>query len=157
VTYVVPEGENSDHAQGGEATGPAWVASVVDAIGNSSFWNSTAIFVTWDDWGGWYDHVPPPQKYGVYGLSFRIPLILVSPYAKHAQLIDTQLEPGSVLRFIEETFNLPSLGTTDATSNSASAMFYFTQSPKPFVPIASKLGRSYFLHRPIDYRPVDND
>jgi phospholipase C len=155
VTFVVPEAENSDHAQGGTSTGPQWVASVVNAIGASSFYPNTAIFVTWDDWGGWYDHVPPPQKYGVYGLGFRIPLILISPYAKHGQLINTQYEPGSLLRFVEETFGLPSLGTTDATSNSVSDMFDFTQKPGTFTPIASSLGARYFLSRPVDRRPVD--
>ena len=157
VTYVVPEAENSDIAEGGTATGPEWVASVVNTIGASQFYKNTVIFVTWDDWGGWYDHVPPPQKYGYYGLGFRIPLIAISPYAKHGQLIDTQLEPGSILKFIEDTFGLPSLGTTDSTSNSAAAMLDFTQSPAPFTPVASKLGRSYFLHRKIDMRPVDPD
>jgi phospholipase C len=157
VTYVVPDAGNSDIAQSNSGTGPSWVASVVNAIGSSQFWDSTAIFVTWDDWGGWYDHVPPPQKYGYWGLGFRIPLILVSPYAKHGRLIDTQLEPGSVLKFVEETFGLPSLGTSDATSNSASAMFDFTQTPGSFATIAAKYRRAYFLSRPPDTRPVDPD
>jgi phospholipase C len=157
VTYVVPEGPNSDIAQGGTATGPQWVASVVNTIGQSQFWKNTAIFVTWDDWGGWYDHVPPPQKYGYFGLGFRIPLIAISPYAKAGQLIDTQLEPGSVLKFVEETFDLPSLGTTDATSNSASVMFDFTQPPANFATVSSKLRAKDFLARPPDTRPVDPD
>jgi phospholipase C len=62
VSWVIPAGKNSDHA--GSATtvgGPSWVAAIVNAIGNSSYWSNTAIIVTWDDWGGWYDHVPPPQ------------------------------------------------------------------------------------------------
>jgi phospholipase C len=157
VTWVVPEAENSDIAEGGTATGPQWVASVVNAIGESQFYKNTVIFVTWDDWGGWYDHVPPPQKYGYFGLGFRIPLIAISPYAKHGQIVDTQLEPGSILKFAEDTFGLPSLGTTDSTSNSADAMLDFTQTPAAFTPIASKLGKSYFLHRKIDYRTVDDD
>jgi phospholipase C len=155
LTYVVPEAYNSDHSQGGQDTGPQWVAAVVDAIGEGPDWNSTAIFVTWDDYGGWFDHVPPPQL-DQYGLSYRIPLIALSPYAKH-QLIDTQYEPGSILKFIEETFGLPSLGTTDARANSVRDMFDFTKPAAPFKPIVSKLGRNFFLNHPLDPRPVDDD
>src|SRR5258708_16183430 len=61
VSWVIPAGQDSDHAASGGTTGPSWVASVVNAIGNSPYWANTAIFITWDDWGGWYDHVPPPQ------------------------------------------------------------------------------------------------
>jgi phospholipase C len=107
VTFVTPNAANSDHPELNAGTGPSWVTSVVDAIGESPFYNSTAIFVTWDDWGGFYDHVPPPQKYAPYGLGFRIPLICISPYAKHGQLVNTQLEPGSLIKYIEETFDLP--------------------------------------------------
>jgi len=61
MTWVTPTWTNSDHSAARSKTGPAWIASVVNAIGKSAFWNSTVIFVVWDDWGGWYDHVPPPQ------------------------------------------------------------------------------------------------
>jgi phospholipase C len=155
LTYVVPEAYNSDHSQGGQDTGPQWVASVVDAIGESPNWSSTAIFVTWDDYGGWFDHVPPPQL-DRFGLSYRIPLIAISPYAKH-MLIDTQYEPGSILKFIEQTFNLPSLGTTDVRANSVADMFDFTKPAKAFTPIVSDLPRSFFINHPIDMRPVDDD
>src|SRR5579859_252614 len=61
VSWVIPTGQASDHAASNDGSGPSWVASVVNAIGNSPYWKNTAIFITWDDWGGWYDHVPPPQ------------------------------------------------------------------------------------------------
>jgi phospholipase C len=158
LTFVTPDAENSDHPAVGTSSGPAWVATVVNAIGQSQFYNSTAIFVTWDDWGGWYDHVPPPQKYWPYGLGFRIPLICVSPYAKHGQLIDTQLEPGSILKFVEETFALPSLGTQDATATSASVMFDFTQaSTPPYKVVTSSLRRAYFLRQKPSGLPQDTD
>ncbi len=61
VSWVVPQLTNSDHGLANSATGPPWVASIVDAVGASPYWNDTAILIVWDDWGGWYDHVPPPQ------------------------------------------------------------------------------------------------
>ena len=80
VTWVVPNRSDSDHASVNNGSGPDWVASVVNAVGTSPFWNSTAIFIVWDDWGGWYDHVRP-QQLDVMGLGFRVPLIVVSPFA----------------------------------------------------------------------------
>ncbi len=160
VTWVTPDNADSDHPAESTAAGPAWVESVVDAVGESSFYSNTAIFVTWDDFGGWYDHVPPPQKYAPYGLSFRAPLILISPYARAGQLIDTQLEPGSLDRFIEETFGLPSMGREDATANSVDDMFDFAQTPKAFTPILSAAKRypaSYFLHQKPSGKPLDDD
>ena len=85
ITWVAPSAQNSDHPFPATATkkdiglihgaqyGPEWVASVVNAIGRSSLWNSTTIFVVWDDWGGWYDHVPPPQL-DSYGTRFPGPI-----------------------------------------------------------------------------------
>ena len=81
VVWVTPSPEASDHAGVTDGSGPSWVASVVNAIGNSKYWDDTAIFVTWDDWGGWYDHVKPPQ-YNSYELGFRVPLIVISAYAR---------------------------------------------------------------------------
>ena len=82
VTWVTPWLAWSDHASSGAAKGPTWVANVVNAIGeNTALWDTSAIFVVWDDWGGWYDHVPP--KWLDYdGLGFRVPMLVISPYAK---------------------------------------------------------------------------
>jgi len=82
VTWIVPDWAHSDHPGNNSSEGPDWVASIVNAIGASPFWNSTAILINWDDWGGWYDHVPP-QTIDSMGPGFRVPLIVVSPYAKH--------------------------------------------------------------------------
>jgi phospholipase C len=80
VVWVTPSGFDSDHPETNDGSGPSWVAAIVNAIGKSRYWKDTAIFVTWDDWGGWYDHVRPPV-YNSYELSFRVPLIVISPYA----------------------------------------------------------------------------
>ncbi len=101
VTWVTPTFENSDHGGIGSNTGPAWVASVVDAVGKSKFWKSTAIFVFWDEWGGWYDHVAPPYV-DFDGLGFRVPMLIISPYAKHNYVSHVQYEESSMLRFAED-------------------------------------------------------
>jgi phospholipase C len=119
----------------------------VNAIGESQFWNDTAIVVTWDDWGGWYDHVPPPQ-YNSYELSFRVPLIVISPYAKLHYVSHVQYEFGSILKFAEETFGLPSLGTTDARANDLSDCFDFSQPPTKFKPIPAQYPPNYFMTQP---------
>jgi phospholipase C len=158
VTWVTPDQLDSDHPAESTAEGPAWVQACVDAVGESPFYSSTAIFVTWDDFGGLYDHVPPPQKYKPWGLSFRIPLIAISPYARAGELIDTQLEPGSLIKFIEETFGLPSLGREDETAKSLDDMFDFAQAPKSFTPILSaRYPASHFLNWKPSYAPVDTD
>ena len=134
VSYVVPNQINSDHGSSKQGSGPNWVLSIVDAVGTSAYWPHTAILVTWDDWGGWYDHVPPPQL-DYMGLGERVPLLVVSPYARVGYVSHTQHEFGSILHFIETTFGLPSLGTTDARADDLSDCFNFGQSPTRFTPI----------------------
>jgi phospholipase C len=138
ITWITPTWANSDHAGSDSSTGPNWVTSVVDAVGESQFWNSTAIFIIWDDWGGWYDPVAP--IYTDYdGLGFRIPLIMISPYAKQGYVTHVQYETASVLRFIEDTFGLPQLAAADARANDpAYDAFNYSQSPRAFVPIQIK-------------------
>jgi phospholipase C len=143
MTWVVPAFENSDHAQEPTPTGPAWVSSVVNAIGMSGSWNSTAIFIVWDDWGGWYDHVSPPQL-DDYGLSFRVPLIVVSPYAKKGYVSHVQHEFGSMLKFAEETLDLGSLGTTDVRADDLMDCFDFTKPPSAFTPLSAARPLSFF-------------
>jgi phospholipase C len=163
VSWVIPNGVNSDHYDGnGTDGGPDWVGCVVNTIGESSYWNSTAIVILWDDWGGWYDHVPPPSL-DYTGLGFRVPFIVVSPYAKKGYVSHTQYEFGSVLKFIESTFGLHALGTTDSRANNLDDAFDFTQSPRAFVPINllhqkdQKHCSQYFLSQPRSSIPVDTE
>ena len=97
--------------------GPSWVASVVNAVGKSKFWDSTVIFVQWDDWGGLDDPVAPPFK-DYDGLGFRVPLIVISPYAKKNFVSHKQYETASVLRFAEDLFGLASLSAADKRARS---------------------------------------
>ncbi len=83
MSWVLPaDSKHSDHPGNRSNEGPSWVAAVVNAVGNSQYWNSTAIIVTWDEWGGFYDHVPPPMMNDYMELGFRVPLLVISPYAK---------------------------------------------------------------------------
>jgi phospholipase C len=153
VSWVVPCGKNSDHAAGTDH-GPAWVASVVNAIGKSPAWKSTVIIIVWDDWGGYYDHVAPPQL-DYQGLGFRVPMIVVSPYAKKVGYIShTQYEFGSILRFVEENWGLGRLGSTDVRATSIGDMFDFSKPPRAFVPIESEHPNLYC--EPASFDPVDD-
>jgi phospholipase C len=157
VTWVTPESADSDHPGSTSSNeGPDWVANVVNAVGESPYWNSTAIFITWDDWGGFYDHVPPAQV-DAMGLGFRVPLIVVSPYAQHGYVSHVQHEFGSILKFTEETFNLGSLGTRDAISDDLSDCFDFTQTPQPYVPVPVTNGPSFFINATPSSKPPDDD
>jgi phospholipase C len=157
ITWITPTAENSDHAGAGSNTGPAWVASLVNAVGKSKYWDSTAIFITWDDWGGWYDAEPP--AYADYdGLGFRVPLLIVSAYAKKGHVSHVHYEFGSILKFVEDQFGLPRLAASDTRAKSPEKdCFDFNQAPRPFQMIPSEHGEDYFLHQPPDYRPPDND
>jgi phospholipase C len=156
VTWVTPTALSSDHARATNGSGPSWVAAVVNAIGKSRYWNDTAIFVTWDDWGGWYDHVKPPL-YNSYELGFRVPLIVISPYAKNHYVSHVQHEFGSILKFTEEIFGLPSLHTTDERSDDLFDCFDFSKSPGKFKPIRAPYPPKYFLNQPGSELPVDDD
>ena len=155
MSWVVPKAHNSDHDVG-DTGGPAWVSSIVNGIGESKYWNDTAIFVVWDDWGGWYDNVPPPQPDWV-GLGFRVPCIIISPYARAHYVSHTQYEFGSLLKFVEQAFSLPSLNHTDARATSIVDSFDFMQSPRKFEPIKTTLNKEYFLHQPNDSEPPDDE
>ncbi len=156
VVWVTPTTEASDHAGQNDGSGPAWVASIVNAIGESPYWDHTAIFVVWDDWGGWYDHVEPPL-YNSYELGFRVPLIAIGPYAKKGYVSHHQHEFGSILRFVENAFGLGSLGTTDLRADDLSDCFNFSRPARTFVPIPTGHGPNYFLRQPISLRDPDDD
>jgi len=153
VSWVIPDGAASDHALSNNGSGPSWVAAIVNAIGNSPYWANTAIINTWDDWGGWYDHVAPKvvndgvswgSRY-VYG--FRVPLIVVSPYAKARCIPHTAYDFGSILKYIETTFSLNLLGYADAYADDLSDCFNLTQSPIPFQTIPASASASMFLNK----------
>ncbi|HEV3092295.1 MAG TPA: alkaline phosphatase family protein [Candidatus Cybelea sp.] len=145
MSWITPTCENSDHAGCRSGTGPAWVASLVNAIGESKYWDSTAIFVQWDDWGGFYDHVSPPFK-NYDGLGFRVPLLVISPYAKQDYVSHVQYETASVLRFAEDLYGLRQLAAADKRAASPAAdCFNFSQKPRPFIPIKAPKETTSFM------------
>jgi phospholipase C len=154
-TWITPLCENSDHPLCGGAGGPSWVASIVNAVGRSKFWDSTVIFVQWDDWGGFYDPVPPPHK-GYDGLGFRVPLIVISPYARKNYVSHVAYETASVLRFAEDLFGLEQLSEADTRATSpAGDCLDFNQTPRKFVPIEAPQDAAFFLHQTLDLRIPD--
>jgi len=157
VSWVTPTCGNSDHAGCGSNTGPSWVTSLVNTIGESKYWNSTAIFIIWDDYGGWYDQAPPAFV-DYDGLSFRIPMLVISAYAKQGYVSHVHYEHGSILKFVENTFGLARLAASDKRANSPGQdCFNFTLPPRKFVPIQSKYDANYFKHQPIDDRIPDSE
>jgi phospholipase C len=154
VTWIVPDWAHSDHPGSGNE-GPSWVASIINAIGNSPYWNSTAIFITWDDWGGWYDHVDPP-KVDAMGPGFRVPLLVVSPYAKHGYITHHVHEASGFIAFIEHNFDLGTLGARDGGSDAYQECFDFKQSPPVFrsIPLRVTIDR---LVREDASGPPDDD
>jgi phospholipase C len=159
VSWVTPSGANSDHANSNSGGGPSWVASIVNAVGNNKqckdgelYWDNTAILITWDDWGGWYDHEPPTFLAGVEGdfqYGFRVPFIVVSAYTGAGYIDNNRMDFGTVLRFLENNFDIAegSLNFADArASGDLSEFFNLTQVPRPFVAIPSALDANYFIN-----------
>ena len=146
VTWVVPDFKNSDHSSSQSASGPSWVAAIVNAIGRSRFWSSSVIFVIWDDSGGWYDHVRPPQL-DYDGLGFRVPLLVISPFAKAGYVSHAQYESASIVRFTEEQFGLTSLADSDRRASDLGDCFDFSRAPKRFAPIDAVLPTEALLRQ----------
>jgi phospholipase C len=130
----------------------------VNAIGNSQFWSNTAIIITWDDWGGWYDHVAP-KVINSYERGFRVPLIVISPYAKAGYISHVEHDFGSVLKFIEGTFNLTTVapGYADTRSDDLSDCFDFNQTPLKFQSIPAAKDAKFFIYGKRDDTPHDDD
>lgn len=156
VSWITPNGLNSDHPDETSDLGPSWVASIVNAVGKSQYWNSSAIVVLWDDFGGFYDHVPPPIYDQQGGMGFRIPMLIISPYVQ-AHVEHTQYETASVVRFVEDNWNLGTLGKLDQRAQGLENAFNFNMTPRPYTPIKSNYSKSFFLHQPPSNVPPDTE
>jgi phospholipase C len=150
VSYIVPSG-NSEHPPGNIQSGQAFVRSIVNSLQRSTAWPSSALLLTYDSWGGWYDHVAPPAEYG-----FRTPAILVSAYARQGAVDHTQLDFTSILKFIQGNWSLPPLPKQRVVASDFGDAFAFNAAPRPaeFVPSvrhpattpAPKRGVIYFAY-----------
>jgi phospholipase C len=145
ITWITPTYQNSDHPGVNSSNGPNWVTSLVNAVGTSQYWNSSVIFIMWDDWGGWFDPVQPLYK-DYTGLGFRVPLIVISPYAKSGYVTHVQYETASVLKFIEDNFGLPPLAAADARAKDpAGDAFDFAQQPRKFKIFGGGKSSAYWI------------
>lgn len=169
VTWVIPTAANSDHAKSNNGGGPSWVASLVNAIGNntctnpdgSSFWDTTAIFITWDDWGGWYDHEVPTilaSPFGGYQLGFRVPLIVVSAFTSAGLINNNRHDFGSIIRFIEQNFGITEGALTFADKRASTDLtgFFPLKTARKFVTIPGGQSAATFLAQPV-VGPDDDD
>lgn len=179
LTWVTPTAANSDHASVNDGGGPSWVASVVNAIGNSdctdtvgyetfTYWQDTAIFITWDDWGGWYDHEPPtilPGLQGDYQYGFRVPMIVVSAYTEPSYVDNERYDFGSLLRFIENNFaslglREGELGFADSRTTTNFSHFFHMEpnrASRRFTTIAAPKSAADFINDTRAPEPPDND
>jgi phospholipase C len=127
VSWLVT-GPNSEHPPNSTCQGENWTVQQLNALMQGPDWSTSAVFLTWDDFGGFYDHVPPPQE-DMFGLGPRVPFLIISPYAMPGYISSSQYEFSSVLKFIEDRFNLTSLSERDANANDTTDSFNFSQSP----------------------------
>jgi phospholipase C len=176
MSWVTPSGPESDHPQGNSGLGPAWVASIVNAVGSQpacasgeKYWNDTAIIITWDDWGSWFDHVKPfatyaqpanPPAWGDgYTYGFRVPMMVVSAYTPAGYVDNETLDFGNILYFIEQNFGVGFINGTDtstygryadyvAQSRGDLSEFFTLTTARTFIPIPSKISPAYFINSP---------
>ena len=176
VSWVIPVGLESDHAGLTDGSGPSWVASIVNAIGTQPkcsdgevYWDNTVILITWDDWGGWYDHVVPPPVPGTapagtssYVYGFRVPLLVVSAYTPAGTVSNVMgLDFGAMLKFVEQIFNLGTIPPGDYADSFADddlgEFFQFNKPPRSFLSINAPVAKEVFLDPKRPVTPPDND
>ena len=166
ANWVIPTGQNSDHATSNDGGGPSWVASVINAIGNNpkckngeTYWHNTAIIITWDEWGGWYDHEPPTILAGAQGdyqYGPRVPFIVVSAYTPVAYVDNKRMDFGTILRFMEHNYGIAegALNFADErASTDLTEFFNLNQVPRVFQTIQAPLDANFFIN---DKRPATN-
>lgn len=119
---------DSEHPPARSDCGMDYVAYLVNQVMQSAYWESSAVIITWDEFGGFYDHVAPPQV-DKFGDGFRVPTLVISPWVSPHYVDNTVYDFGSLLRLIEDNFGVPSLGARDAISNSTMGEFNFSQAP----------------------------
>jgi phospholipase C len=171
VSWVIPNGEWSDHAGPNDLYGPSWVAAVINAIGNrqkcakdtpdagQTYWQDTAIIVTWDDWGGWSDNQPARYASALpcrssdcpadYQYGFRVPLLVVSAYTPQGYINNVPHDFGSILRMIEGVNHIGEglLGFADARATSDLREFFTLPFPRPYVTIPAQKDANFFLNQ----------
>lgn len=128
VSYVLLLGA-TEHPISDPQLGQITTRTMIQTLMESDAWESSALLITYDDWGGWYDHVPPPQV-DQYGYGFRVPAMLVSAYARRGHIDHTQLDHTSILKFIESNWGVEPLAERDAQANNLTTAFDFASAPR---------------------------
>jgi len=128
VAYIVPSGA-SEHPPGSLAAGQRFVRNLITSLMKSMYWSNSAFLWTYDDWGGWYDHVPPPRV-DAYGYGFRVPALMVGPHVREGHIDSTEMDFTSILKFIELNWNVPPLSDRDAAANTFMSAFDFESPPR---------------------------
>lgn len=129
VSWLVPPADLSDHpGYGAMCEGENWTVRQLNALMRSPEWKHTAVVLTWDDFGGYYDHVPPPHV-DIYGYGPRVPAIVISPWSRPGAIWSETADFSSVLKLIETVFDVPSLTERDANANDLLSAFDFEQRP----------------------------
>jgi phospholipase C len=181
ANWVIPDGAWSDHAGPNDLYGPSWVTALINAIGNNpkcaagtkdagqTYWENTAIVITWDDWGGWSDHRPAPYAsklpctsfpcQGDYQLGFRVPLLVVSAYTPAGYINNVPHDFGSVLRMIEGINHIPegALGFADQRATTDLSDFFSLTEPRAYQTIPAEKDASFFLNYKGAVLAPDND
>jgi phospholipase C len=128
VSWLVPDYHLSEHPPDSMCEGENWTVGVLNELMRSPAWQNTIVILTWDDFGGFYDHVPPPHV-DLYGFGPRVPALIISPWAKPGHVEHRTLEFASVLKLIEVIHGLPPLGPRDRRANHMLDAFDFDQEP----------------------------
>jgi len=185
VSWVIPDGAWSDHAGPTDQYGPSWVAAVINAIGNNptcaagtpdsgqTFWDNTAIVITWDDWGGWSDNqpanvlgglpcvhtTPPTPCPGDYQYGFRVPLLVVSAFTPKGFIDNTPHDFGSILRMIEGIHKLKegTMGNADVRSSTDLSEFFTLTVPRKYRTVVAVENANFFLTYKGPVAAPDND
>jgi phospholipase C len=150
VTWITPRFQLSDHPPFSTKHAHNWLTEVVNGIMRSEMWDDVAIFVTWDEWGGLYDHVAPPEIDSMQ-VGFRVPLLVISPYAKRGYVDDAFGEFSSPLRFIADNWGLPHLPGRIADSHDFSHVFDFDRPPRDPDPQPATRATGAFYEFPNDF------
>lgn len=129
VSWIIPSGALSEHPPAGVREGMAYVTGLVNAVMQGPGWESTAIFISWDDWGGFYDHLPPPMV-DQYSLGLRVPGLVISPYAKVGYVDHHIYSFESWLKIVEERFGVVPMTARDTTAGDMLDAMDFTQPPR---------------------------
>jgi phospholipase C len=153
VSWIIPDFQDSEHPPEPLAQGMWYVTQIINALMRSPYWKNTVIFLSWDDYGGFFDHIPPPEV-DAYGYGPRVPVIVISPYAKREFVSHYTYDFTSILKFIEQRWNLKHLTPRDGRANNMADCFDFEQAPAAplIIPVPPGI-HSHLLPVHITYPP----